>query len=169
VYSAALEVQSGTANNEQFSCRLAGPPLLKQVQRPWDRTVHSGNRLGYDAIIVPLQRSGKLSIVRALVTVDPLRRLAVTSAGVTQSLGWRIRQISSGFGDVNRQKRRAKGKLRRRYGRDYAIRRDHEFIGLSDDPTPVGGELILPTGRYLYTYATDARTFMGRSPARGRA
>jgi len=169
VYSAALEVQSGTANNKQFSRRWTGPPPLKREQRPWDRTAHSGNRLGYGAVLIPTQSSGKLSIVCALVGIDRLRRLAVTSARVTQSFGWRIGQTSSRSGDVNRQKRRAKAKLRKRFDRDYAIRRAYEFIGLSDDPTLVGGELILPTGQRLYTHATDARTVTGRSPARGRA
>ena len=53
MYSAALEVQSGTANNKQFSRRWAGPPPLKQEQRPRDRTAHSGNRLGYGAVLIP--------------------------------------------------------------------------------------------------------------------
>jgi hypothetical protein len=105
----------------------------------------------------------------ALAGVDRLYRLAATSAGVTHSFGWRIGQISSGSGDVNRQKRRTKAKLRKTFDRDYAIRRAYEFIGLSDDPTLVGGTLILPTGQRLYNDATDARTATSRSPARGKA
>ena len=93
----------------------------------------------------------------------------MTSARVTQFFGRTIGQISSGSGDVNRQKRRAKAKLRKRFDRDYAIRRAYGFIGLSDNSTLAGGEQILPTAQRRYTHAIDTRTVTGRSPARGRA